>query len=177
LQPILIFDSVVTAFTIEPRENNKDPASPNANVDHPIEGLMTTCGFVVHQPDNPNRLSIFFTSGSLEVSNDLNGWKQVFTEQARTPPPPSKEPMKRNRSLTNLFSMIKDHKKKQDKTNPAADLVPCPMEPDGKMSYQLDKPMEGQIVDILYLDDTLRILRGSRGDLHVEARVPKDDCM
>ena len=49
------------------------------------------------------------------------------------------------------------------------------MEADGKMKFTFERPIGGHgkaFVDILYLDETLRIVRGTRGDVYVFARVP-----
>ena len=49
------------------------------------------------------------------------------------------------------------------------------MEPDGRMCYRLPNPIGGHdaaYVDVLYLDETLRIVQANTGSLHVMARVP-----
>ena len=57
----------------------------------------------------------------------------------------------------------------------------CPancMEADGKLSYTLQKPFGGHghaYADVIYLDETLRSLRGNYGSLYVSARVPFPD--
>ena len=52
---------------------------------------------------------------------------------------------------------------------------PQRMEEDGKMSYVLRRPIGGYstaYVDILYLDETVRITRSNTGVIYVCARVP-----
>lgn len=49
------------------------------------------------------------------------------------------------------------------------------MAADGSFSFELSRPVGGHgsaYVDVLYLDDTLRIMRGHHGSLYVLARVP-----
>lgn len=51
--------------------------------------------------------------------------------------------------------------------------IPDKMEDDGSMSYKLNRPIGGHgvaYVDILYLDQDMRILRGNRGSLFVQVR-------
>eukprot|EP00957_Ditylum_brightwellii_P087847 6690087-Ditylum_brightwellii.AAC.1 len=53
--------------------------------------------------------------------------------------------------------------------------VPTEMEEDGTMRYQFHRPIGGHgshYVDVLYLDDTLRIMKGHRGTVYVFSRVP-----
>ena len=53
--------------------------------------------------------------------------------------------------------------------------LPDRMEADGTMQYHLRQPIGGHgmsYVDVLYLDGTLRVLRGHHGTLYVSARVP-----
>lgn len=49
------------------------------------------------------------------------------------------------------------------------------MESDGKMSYELSRPMGSHdkfYIDVLYIDETLRIARANTGATYVFARVP-----
>lgn len=51
--------------------------------------------------------------------------------------------------------------------------IPDKMEDDGSMSYKLNRPIGGHgvaYVDILYLDQDMRILRGNAGSLFVQVR-------
>jgi hypothetical protein len=53
--------------------------------------------------------------------------------------------------------------------------VPQGMEEDGSMNFKLRRPVGGHgsaYVDMLYLDDTLRIMQGHHGSVYVMARVP-----
>ena len=46
------------------------------------------------------------------------------------------------------------------------------MDDDGRLSYHLPKLSEGAYLNILYTDETLRIVRSSHDMLYVFARVP-----
>jgi hypothetical protein len=54
-------------------------------------------------------------------------------------------------------------------------VLPQEMEEDGTMTYDLTRPIGGHdtaYVDILYIDETLRIARASSGTVYAFARVP-----
>jgi hypothetical protein len=54
-------------------------------------------------------------------------------------------------------------------------VLPQEMEEDGKMTFDLTRPIGGHetaYVDIVYLDETLRIARAKSGVVYVFARVP-----
>jgi hypothetical protein len=139
--------NIVTALTIEPGSQGQfGPNSPNHMVTHRLEGLMTTYGYALPNPDHPNRLSIWFTGGSLEVNDadDLDRWKQVFGCEHL----PKRKWHEQARVLGAQMAMG---------AQPAER-----MESDGKMSYHLSRPIGGHEnahMDILYLDSTLRITR------------------
>jgi len=137
---------VVTAFTIEvPSEHEPEkfgPTSPNRLVDRPVEGLLTTRGFALPDPDIPNRLTIWFTEGSIEVESDERRWKKIFTSSNQQATVPPEKPQ---------------------------------MESDGRMSYKLTRPIGGQdksYIDVLYIDESMRIMKSNRGEVYVFARVP-----
>lgn len=53
-------------------------------------------------------------------------------------------------------------------------VVPTEMEEDGSMEFTLKRPIGGHgkaYVDVLYLDDNLRIVQGNRGSIFVMTRV------
>ena len=53
-----------------------------------------------------------------------------------------------------------------------AQLPTNKMEEDGKMSYTFKRPIGGAYIDILYLDETVRITRSNTGVIYVCAKVP-----
>lgn len=136
--------SVVTAFSVEPKNENFGPKSPNNEVDRPIAGLMTTNGYVLPNPEQSNRLSVWFTGGSIEVDTDLERWKMIFEPKAL----PKRKIKQKARVLGAKVIMG---------ATPSET-----MEADGKMTYELNRPIGGHdkaYIDILYLDETLRIAR------------------
>jgi len=147
---------VVTAFTIEPRDPKFGPNSPNQKVDQPVEGLLTTHGFALPNPDIPNRLSIWFTEGSIEVNNDTSRWKKIFDSVQHEEARGAHHALHHRHGAPSAASKVT-------------------MEADGRMSYKLTQPAGGHdtsYIDVLYLDNTMRVMKSSRGEIYVFARVP-----
>jgi hypothetical protein len=144
----------VTAFAIEPANPAFGPDSPNRMVDKRIEGLMTTKGYAISNPKHPDRPSVWFTGGSLEVNEDTGRWKQAFASE--TLPKPRGGRLLKARSKIGATSSYS-------------------MEGDGKMSYHLKKPVAGHdfsFVEIIFMDETIRVMRANTGVIYVSARIP-----
>lgn len=148
--------SIITAFSIEPY--HPDFPSKNSDFCRPIRGIMTTYGYTVPDPTVPNRLTIWFTGGKIEPNDDdrdVREWKQAFASPA-------------GRTLGEKAACL------------VAKLlmgatVPTSMEKDGSMAYEFTRPLGGHglaYVDIIYVDKSLRILRGHKGTLFAFVRVP-----
>lgn len=111
-------------------------------------------------PDVPNRVTVWFSGGSLEVQDeekDLCEWKKLFDGTTA----PSRSMAEYSRLLAARMLL--------------GATLPEGMEEDGKMSYSLRKPIGGHsqvFCDVLYVDDDMRILRGHHGSVFVMTRVP-----
>ena len=62
------FGSIVTAFAIEPYDENFGENSPNKGIVDPIQALMTTYSYIVPYPKQ-NRFSVWFIRGSLDIND------------------------------------------------------------------------------------------------------------
>jgi len=127
----------------------------------PIRALLTNHGYCVPDPTNRNRLSVWFSGGSLEVHEDdetgLQEWRQLFDS--------SKVPARDLREYARLLAA------KVLLGAAASDT----MSGDGEMSYKLNRPIGGHgqvFCDVLYGDDNFRIVRGHHGSIYVFSRVP-----
>lgn len=153
--------NIVSAFTIEPSSPQFGPLSPNKTVYRPLRGIMTTYGYVLPNPTTPNRLSIWFSSGRLEVNEEDNNnkeWKKAFGGLV-----PKRQLQEKARILAAKLLL--------------GATVPDKMEEDGSMNFYFSRPVGGHgtaYVDVLYLDETLRIVQGHRGTIFVSARVASD---
>ena len=161
----MVYSSIVAAFTIEPGQDRRgikrDAFDGEYVVPKPIRGILTNQGYAVPDPDTPNRLSIWFSGGSLEVQdepNDLEEWKKIFDFTSAP-----------NRDLREYANIL------AAKLLLGA-LLPEEMEPDGAMSFVLKRPIGGHgaaFCDIVYMDEDLRVMRGHHGSLYVCTRVPQ----
>jgi len=151
--------NVVTAFTIE-SSIAAFPDAPNKDVIRPIRGIMTTYGYSLPDPDTPNRHSVWFTGGRIEPNNDMSDilpWKNFFTLH-----PPSHSFGEKAKLLAVKLLMGATIPKEVD-------------EEDGSMNYVFTRPLGGHgmvYVDVLYIDESLRIVKGQRGTTFVFSRVP-----
>lgn len=152
-------NSIVTAFTIEPHLADY-PNAPNKDVRRPIKGIMTTYGYVLPDPTVPNRLSIFFTGGRIEPNDDAydqREWKRLFSKKQ-----PSRSMGEQVRLLAASVLMGAE--------------APSEMNvEDGSLEFSFSRPLGGHgvaYVDVIYLDDTFRVVRGHRGTIFCFVRVP-----
>jgi hypothetical protein len=149
---------VVSAFTIEP-SSASFPDAPNKDVHRPIRGIMTTYGYSLPDPKNENRHSIWFTGGKIEPNThprDVSDWKRLFTMH------PPKHSFGEKAKLLAVKLLM-------------GATVPDKMAEDGIMSYEFTRPLGGHgmaYVDVVYLDETLRIVKGHRGTVMVFSRLP-----
>jgi hypothetical protein len=126
----------------------------------PIRSLLTNHGYCIPDPDVPNRLSVWFTGGCLEVQDeteDLAEWKHLFDEK-EVP----------RRGIGEVARVL------AAKVLLGASMS-SEMSDDGSLSYSLKRPIGGHsqvFCDVLYADDTMRILRGHQGTTFVFSRVP-----
>lgn len=128
-------------------------------VPKPLRGLLTNHGYCIPDPEVPNRLTVWFSGGSLEMADDydLPVWKELF--DGRTLPDQDAGDMARTLATRILLGAT----------------APGTMSNDGTMSYTLHRPIGGHgkvFCDVVYADDVLQVTRGHNGTLHVCTRVP-----
>jgi hypothetical protein len=81
--------------------------------------LLWTLGYILLNPEKPNRVAIWFTGGSIEVKDDPKRWHKVF-DSAKMPKRSFKE------QTMSLFAKLA-----------LGAVIPQKMEEDGKMTYDL----------------------------------------
>lgn len=157
----VLVNSVITAFTIETSLADY-PDAPNKDVRRPIHGIMTTYGYTLPDPEVPNRHSIWITGGKIEPNNDasdIQEWKRLFSIH------PPKHGLGEQAKLLAVKLLM-------------GASIPDKMNDDGSMEYSFSRPLGGHgvaYVDVLYLDNSLRVVRGHRGTYFVFSRLPKED--
>jgi len=152
--------NIVTAFTVESHLADF-PKAPNKNVRRSIKGIMTTYGYVLPDPQVPNRLSIWFTGGRIEPNDDVHDqreWKRLFSRDL-----PERDLGEKIRLLAASLLM--------------GAQVPTSMNKDGSMSFTFTRPLGGHgvaYVDVIYLDNTIRVVRGHHGTIFTFVRIPEN---
>jgi hypothetical protein len=187
------------AFTIEAHQTRSGKTLVHNNgedfvIPRPIRGLMTNYGYMVADPSCPTRSSIWFSGGSMEVQDEVNDaeiWKQIFDESIL----PRRDPKSMASLLaaklllgayttttttaadgTTSTTHDVDGQRSSGPSSPiftnsdGADEESVPM-----MSYYFKRPIGGHgevFCDLLYVDETLRIMQGHHQSLYVFTRVP-----
>eukprot|EP00980_Cylindrotheca_fusiformis_P020695 scaffold7738_cov133-Cylindrotheca_fusiformis.AAC.4 len=160
---------IKVALTIEASQDRtgvqKSSNDGEYTVPRPIKAILTNQGYTVPDPTVPNRLSIWFSGGSLECldqESDLEEWEKLF-DSSCAPNPDLRE-------YANILAA---------KLLLGA-LLPEEMNEDGTVSFALKRPIGGHgcaFCDILYLDSNLRITRGHHGSVYVFTKCTEPDSM
>jgi len=160
---------IVVAFTIEPHSPSFGADSPNRVVSFPIRGIMTTYGYVLPDPITPDRLSVWFSGGKISCGEDKEShqfqlWKEIFGCHSKS------KGRKRRRRTFREGAMVFAAQMMMGATgyDNAMD------EETGELSYTFTRPVGGHAknyVDILHLDDRIRIMRGHAGTTYAFARL------
>lgn len=155
---------MVVSFTIEPGQTrrgvppNEEASEKEYVVPRPIRGLLKNHGYCLPDPSVPNRLSIWFSAGTIEVQNeeDLDEWK-IILDPAEAP----RRDLKEWARVMAARVLLGAH-------------LPDGMAEDGTMRYTLKRPIGGHgevFCDVIYADETLRVLRGHGGSIYVFMRA------
>mmetsp|Transcript_33457 Transcript_33457/g.40995 ORF Transcript_33457/g.40995 Transcript_33457/m.40995 type:complete len:223 (+) Transcript_33457:2-670(+) len=141
--------NIVVTFNVNSKDNK---------FEKPLSGLMTTYGYTLPDPSLPNRLTVFFSGGILEPNQgtDLEQWKELFETEVT-----GKHMQQKAREVANKVLLGATFQES--------------IAEDGAMSYRLNKPIGGHgdmYVDIIYMDESLRVMKGQTGSLYVLSRVP-----
>ncbi|CAJ1932864.1 unnamed protein product [Cylindrotheca closterium] len=149
------------AMTIQPSDDEIGPKKP-------LRAIQVVKGYMLRDPNEKNRLSVWFTGGKLSpfIPYDSNGelmkddehgsfedWKAIFDQEYTS-------------SWSESFQNI------GAKLFLGAQL-PHGVNADGSLHYSLTRPYGGHgksFIDVLYLDEGLFITRGNSGTIHVMVR-------
>mmetsp|Transcript_14781 Transcript_14781/g.32119 ORF Transcript_14781/g.32119 Transcript_14781/m.32119 type:complete len:1020 (-) Transcript_14781:267-3326(-) len=186
-RPLLRSYDIAVSLTIEPPSSvgqPKPPATPTPT--KRMRALMTVKGYVLPDPEIPNRLTVWFTGGKLSPArlSSGDGAETDDEDQAEYHQPVSKTEAESDgyggfEDWTAMFAKGKWRKTLGERARAmAAKLllgadVPNKMEEDGHMEYVLHRPVgsHGKVyIDVLYLDDDILIMRGHHGTIYALAR-------
>lgn len=143
----LIVDIVVQA-------HQKRHARDDFMLTRPIAARLTNYGYCLPDPQTPQRLSVWFSGGTLEClhTEDLAIWKELLDQrQASRRDLRAQAQVLAARFL--LGAQLADHVDEQ-----------------GKLTYILRNPIGGHgsvYIDSLYCDETFRVVQGHNGSLYV----------
>ena len=164
-----------------PEKSKTNPSSQERKggdyvITHPIQGVMTNYGYTIPDPHIPNRFTIWFTGGTVEfddssVSGDgcstISTEREALLEEWRRVFDPKSAPSHSARTFARALAarvLLGAH-------------IPDSMNSDGMLSYTLRRPIGGHsvaFVDILHLDNDLRVMKGHKDQLYVCARVDSE---
>lgn len=122
---------------------------------------MTTYGYTLPDPSVENRQSVWITGGRIEPNDssvDLEAWKKQFQLH------PPKHGLGEQAKLLAVKLLMGASMAKN-------------MAEDGSLEYKFTRPLGGHglaYVDTLFVDESLRIVRGHRGTVFVFTRLPED---
>ena len=144
--------SIIASFTIETQEF--DGAA--------VRGIMTNYAYTLPDPSEPQRLSIWFTGGTIEPANEdeesMRKWKEVFRSFH-----PDKVGVPRDSNEARHLAQYM-----------FLGAVSEPMDEKGLIGYHLERPIGGHgsaFCDIVYMDCDLRVMSGHSGSIYVFKRT------
>ncbi|KAL7545434.1 hypothetical protein ACHAWF_008780 [Thalassiosira exigua] len=191
-RPMLRSYDIAVSLTIEPPSSVGQPEPDVPNFPMPskrMRAIMSVKGYVLPDPDTPNRLTVWFTGGKLSpgkprTASGKDG-DEMLTEdeedQSRAPSPaapPDGDDYGDLDDWTALFASKWRKTLGERARAMAAKLLlgadlPNKVEEEGHMEYALHRPVGGHgkvYVDVVYLDEDILIMKGHRGTIYAMAR-------
>jgi len=193
-RPLLRSYDIAVSLTIEPPESVGQPkptATPTPT--KRMRAVMSVKGYVLPDPEIPNRLTVWFTGGKLSPARLASGDGAETDDEDQAEYNQSVAASAKRGKVASgsddnygyfddwkaLFAKGKWRKTLGERARAmAAKLllgadVPNKMEEDGHMEYFLHRPVGGHgkvYVDVLYLDEDILIMRGHHGTIYAMAR-------
>lgn len=151
--------NIVASFTIED--------SGETSSTQKLRGIMTNYGYALPDPVHPDRKSIWFSGGTIEPADDdqLDQWMKIFG---------STDPIKTPEDVTSKNLSIEAEMAKSLASRILLGAVSEPVDDNGTVGFHLNKPIGGHgsaFVDVVYMDDELRVMRGNAGSIYVFKRA------
>lgn len=126
-----------------------------------LRGNLSIEGTCVTNPADPSRLDIRFSGGTIKpaVGQDLTAWSNVVGKKDTSGSKAERSVTSFKTKATGLFLKLVFG------FRPPADTLGS----QGELSYEMKRSPKG-VVDVLYLDQDMRITRGIKGALVVTTR-------
>lgn len=200
-QSVLRTHNIVIDFIIEPRDQSgkNDEQTQTPAPSSPIRAVMTNEGYMLADPDVPNRFTVWFTGGELvphrkggsapspAISTSCSLTFHECQKKSRScalhgvgGKRPLGSASKSSLQWEHIFGPEDNWKRSlNEKAKVLAAKVflgaevPDGMEEDGTMRYTLHRPIGrhgSTYVDVLYLDEDLAITKGNFGTVFVQSR-------
>jgi hypothetical protein len=153
--------SIVASFTVEHTNGtiNDENATSQDLSREPLRGILTNYGYALPDPADPNRVSIWFTGGTIEPADErrLGEWIDVFGAKAGHGDSPAEADEAKILASKMLLGVIHD-----------------PMDDSGVVGYHMNRPIGGHgsaYCDVVYMDGDIRVMRGNMGSIFVHERA------
>ncbi len=144
-----------------------------------MRAVMSVKGYILPDPETKNRLTVWFTGGSLspaKLSSNNDGDKTDDEEENTSGEGNDYGGFD---EWNSIFGKGKWRKALSERARGMAAKVllgvdaPSKMEDDGQLGYSMNRPVGGHgkaYIDVLYLDDDLLIMKGHHGTIYAMAR-------
>ena len=124
-----------------------------------MRGILTSYGYALPDPADPNRVSIWFTGGTIEPADELRlgEWREVFGTRAAH----GQSSVEADEAKTLASKML-------------LGVIHEPMDDSGVVGYHMHRPIGGHgsaYCDVVYIDDDIRVMRGNMGSIFVHRRA------
>lgn len=178
-RPFLRSYDIAVSMTIEPPSLVGQPeptATPSPT--KRMRAVMSVKGYILPDPETKNRLTVWFTGGSLGPAKlSSNNGDETDDEDENNNS--EEDGYGGFEEWNSIFGKGKWRKALSERARGMAAKVllgvdaPSKMEDDGHLGYSLNRPVGGHgkaYIDVLYLDDDLLILKGHHGTIYSMAR-------
>eukprot|EP00573_Skeletonema_grethae_P002474 CAMPEP_0201690372 /NCGR_PEP_ID=MMETSP0578-20130828/3817_1 /ASSEMBLY_ACC=CAM_ASM_000663 /TAXON_ID=267565 /ORGANISM="Skeletonema grethea, Strain CCMP 1804" /LENGTH=837 /DNA_ID=CAMNT_0048175337 /DNA_START=121 /DNA_END=2634 /DNA_ORIENTATION=+ len=178
-RPFLRSYDIAVSMTIEPPSlvGQPTPATTPSPTKR-MRAVMSVKGYILPDPEVKNRLTVWFTGGSLGPAKlSSNDGDETDDEEGNI----SAEGNDYGGldEWNSIFGKGKWRRALSERARGMAAKVllgvdaPSKMEEDGQLGYSLNRPVGGHgkaYIDVLYLDDDLLIMKGHHGTIYAMAR-------
>jgi len=178
-RPFLRSYDIAVSMTIEPPSlvGQPEPTTTPSPAKR-MRAVMSVKGYILPDPETKNRLTVWFTGGSLGPAKlSSNDGDETDDEEEHINS--EGDGYGGFEEWNSIFGKGKWRKALSERARGMAAKVllgvdaPSKMEDNGQMGYSLNRPVGGHgkaYIDVLYLDDDLLIMKGHHGTIYAMAR-------